>query len=90
MHIAKELLYNVSSSNLNRFLSEHNIKNEQKMRYADHRVMLEQFIKDGLITIGVLNDFFLQRVVVWASSADASVFYECKILPETETQRRLG
>lgn len=41
MHIAKELLYNVSSSNLNRFLSEHDIKNEQKMRYADHRVMLE-------------------------------------------------
>lgn len=63
MHIAKELLYNVSSSNLNRFLSEHDIKNEQKMRYADHRVMLEQFIKDGLITIGDLNDFFYRELL---------------------------
>ena len=50
MHIVKELIDNISSTSLNRFLTEQKIANEQRLSFSDHRVLLEQLCQSGLIS----------------------------------------
>ena len=63
MHIVKELLENVSTLKLNRFLNEHKITNEQKAQFPDQRVMLETFVLEGIISIEDLNHFFYDELL---------------------------
>lgn len=77
MHIVKELIDNISSTSLNRFLTEQKIANEQRLSFSDQRVLLEQLCQSGLISVEDLNDFFLSRIIIWSSSIDARVFINC-------------
>ena len=63
MHIVKELIDNISSTSLNRFLTEQKIANEQRLSFSDHRVLLEQLCQSGLISVEDLNDFFFQELL---------------------------
>lgn len=63
MHIVKELIDNISSTSLNRFLTEQKIANEQRLSFSDHRVLLEQLCQNGLISVEDLNDFFFQELL---------------------------
>lgn len=57
MHIVKELIDNISSTSLNRFLTEQKIANEQRLSFSDQRGLLEQLCQNGLISVEDLNDF---------------------------------
>ena len=57
MHIVKELIDNILSTSLNRFLTEQKIANEQRLSFSDQRVLLEQLCQSGLISVEDLNDF---------------------------------
>lgn len=46
MHIVKELIDNISSTSLNRFLTEQKIANEQRLSFSDHRGLLEQLCQN--------------------------------------------
>ena len=46
MHIVKEFINNISSTSLNRFLTEQKIANEQRLSFSDHRVLLEQLCQN--------------------------------------------
>ena len=63
MHIVKELIDNISSTSLNRFLTEQKIANEQRLSFSDQRVLLEQLCQSGLISVEDLNDFFFQELL---------------------------
>ena len=63
MHIVKELIDNISSTSLNRFLTEQKIANEQRLSFSDQRVLLEQLCQNGLISVEDLNDFFFHRLM---------------------------
>ena len=63
MHIVKELIDNISSTSLNRFLAEQKIANEQRLSFSDQRVLLEQLCQSGLISVEDLNDFFFQELL---------------------------
>lgn len=63
MHIVKELIDNILSTSLNRFLTEQKIANEQRLSFSDHRVLLEQLCQNGLISVEDLNDFFFQELL---------------------------
>ena len=63
MHIVKELIDNISSTSLNRFLTEQKIANEQRLSFSDQRVLLEQLCQSRLISVEDLNDFFFQELL---------------------------
>ena len=63
MHIVKELIDNISSTSLNRFLTEQKIANEQRLSFSDQRVLLDQLCQSGLISVEDLNDFFFQELL---------------------------
>lgn len=63
MHIVKELIDNISSTSLNRFLTEQKITNEQRMLFADKGVLLEQLCQNGLISVEDLNYFFFRELL---------------------------
>ena len=56
IHIVKELIDNISSTSLNRFLTEQKIANEQRLSFSDHRVLLEQLCQNGLISVEDLRE----------------------------------
>ena len=62
IHIVKELIDNISSTSLNRFLTEQKIANEQRLSFSDHRGLLEQLCqKQHIDLLSGENDTFIQK-----------------------------